>query len=176
MKSIKNISFLLLLGFIIFACCKKKKNDPSPSNPCTDNCLSAKIDGVYWENCQDNSWGPPSISGEFYSGIRLIIDAKNSCTQIGTVYLDFYTNGSIGTYLLGDTTNNLGYAHNYLASSGGNSYYTDSTHIGTVIITKFDTTAKRVSGTFQFEAIDTSINKVLKITEGKISDVRYLKY
>ena len=55
-------------------------------------------------------------------------------------------------------------------------YSTDSAHFGTIIITKFDTASQKISGTFQFEAYNADSNKVVKVTDGKLSNIYYYKF
>ncbi|WP_320052680.1 DUF6252 family protein [uncultured Acetobacteroides sp.] len=44
---------------------------------------------------------------------------------------------------------------------------------GKVVITKFDTTKKRVSGTFEFTLVNTSLTATAQITKGTFTDVSY---
>ncbi|MGI8893395.1 MAG: DUF6252 family protein [Bacteroidia bacterium] len=51
-------------------------------------------------------------------------------------------------------------------------FIVDSLHNGKVSITKVDTVAGIIAGTFYFDAIDTTTNEVVHITEGRF-DVKF---
>ena len=176
MLKLKYITLLIFSVLIIFACCKKKKNEPTPN---ADDIVSAKIDGVYFQNCQPSSWGHPSLGAQYFVGYYLDIDGQNICSNTSNYGLGIYLkiNGinQTGTYLLGDSSINVGLCYDN-NTSPATKYTTDSIHKGSVTFTKFDTTARRISGTFYFDAIDTATKKVVKVTEGKLSNVEYLKF
>jgi len=72
-----------------------------------------------------------------------------------------------GTYSLGDpSAGNLGFIAD--AQPAGN-WETATTEIGQVVITVFDTAAKRVAGTFSFRARDANRN-IITVSEGSFDD------
>ena len=57
------------------------------------------------------------------------------------------------------------------ASSPTEDYFLSTS--GKVVISSVDTTEKRISGTFEFELINTNLSATKSITEGKFSNLKY---
>ncbi len=61
----------------------------------------------------------------------------------------------------------------YDADVEGN-FWTDAVHTGTVTLTDVDTVAQRISGTFQFTAVNVdNASETIQITEGQIYNIQY---
>jgi hypothetical protein len=56
-------------------------------------------------------------------------------------------------------------------SSTSGSFITGPTHSGTVVLTRADTTARILSGTFEFRAVNPRTGEVVEVTDGRF-DVR----
>lgn len=160
--------FYLFIAFVActFLSCKKDKL-PKPTQTGA-NTFGCKIDGVIFKPSQDAGlFGSPPITvyNLPYNGFTLLgkfygdrSDPFSKVVMLNLVYLR-----STGTYNLNDYPNGV-YAISY---AGGPSYKTNTTHTGSVTITRCDTVNRIYSGTFSFTAIDDSTAKVVTVTDGR---------
>jgi len=147
------------------AACKKDDEDTAVSD--APGQMSAKVDNVAWKADQlllaviDNQNGDNllMIFGKNKTNEEIIIKAKD-VIKTGT-----YTNAT-------DRDNNHG---QYSINLTQNWYSLFSGNFS-ITITKFDQTAKKISGTFHFEAEAAHDNSVKNITEGTFTDVPFDKY
>jgi hypothetical protein len=173
----KNILPFILCLLVFISC---KKEDPTELPEATQtgaNTFGAKIDGKIWTPEPFSSIINSNILEAKYSGTGgLLIKASNFKSSPTETEFEIYIhqiNGP-GTFLLNQNTDvfplqtaNYGYfvkrKFNPL-----NEWITDETHTGSVTITRYDTAALIVSGTFEFTAgnIDSTTNAI-HVTEGR---------
>ena len=142
----------------------------SSTSPTNQPKMTAKVNGnSFSADCSANysngrlmlvsiTIGSPVKEFNIYLGV----------TAAGTIALNTNT-GAIGT-------GNTGVYAEGPSASSLTDYATDSTHTGTMVITKFDVAAKKVSGTFSFNAIQISPNTgtgTVSITDGAFTDVTW---
>jgi hypothetical protein len=173
----KNIlPFLLCL--VVFISCKKDNPTELPEATQTgENTFGARIDGEIWMPEPFSSIINSNILEAKYSGTGgLLINASNFKSSPTETEFEIYIHQITGpgTFLLNQNTEifpmqtaNYGYFVKRKFSPL-NEWITDATHAGSVTITRYDTVAHTVSGTFEFTAgnIDSTTNAI-KVTEGR---------
>ena len=174
---------IYIAAALLAAACKKESETPAPSGA---NTLACQIEG------QDfTPHLPPVILGTpkaldvrrvNYKG-GLAITAKNSFNEL-TLYL--YATQGPGTYALALARSPLPFGSNPDSYGGYRSippfvpgvtdpnhllpptvYYTDAANGGTVTITRFDTVAHVVGGSFSYTARTAATGKLVHITNGR---------
>lgn len=178
---------LLFVMFILilFTGCKKEENPTGSGNndgptQVGAGTMSCKIDG--------QSWSSTTVPSSPVQGAYAQYVVQGSATSIGIVGMRiegtvtsfiniFLLNvSSTGEYKLGTAGVNGAVGYAILSYQPGKSYTTtyNAPNInGKVVITKFDTANKIISGTFEFNAKENENSTELKvITEGKF-DVKW---
>jgi len=175
----KNTLFFSLLSLFIFAC-KKEVTELPPATQTGANTFGLKLNGEMWvprgfAGLPDNDKLVARLLGNV-----LIITAQNfesSPTETEFEIRLFGVTGT-GTYSLNTNTNYPGGPTSYgyhvkRRLTPLDEWITSATQTGSVNITRFDTTAQIVSGTFQFNAQNTTNpSQTIAVTEGRF-DVRY---
>jgi Family of unknown function (DUF6252) len=171
------LAVIVLLSFS--ACNKEVKELPGPTQAGA-NTFGLKLNGVMWvpkgfAGIPDNDMLTARKLGD-----NLIITAQNfasSPTETEFVIKLFGVTGT-GTYLLNTNTNHPGGMSNYAYHVKRNlnpidDWITSATQTGSVTLTRYDTTARIVSGTFQFNA-ENVMNpaQTISVTEGRF-DIKY---
>ena len=177
----KPIILLLITTSLLFSC-KKEVSELPPATQTGANTFGAKLNGEFWV---PQGFGPFSAdnllearrlpSGEIY------INARNFSKSPVETEFELFLIGVTGpgTYLLNTDLNS------YPTTNGNYGYYVDrnitprnewltsSQYSGSVTITKLDTVARFVSGTFQFNAINLyNAPQAISVTEGRF-DVKF---
>lgn len=167
----KKILYFLFLLVALISCRKEEKQDAYTLPDATQtgsNTGGALINGQVWVAKKEFPSYIPGTNNTFYTTdpilgtFRLEIvlrQYKNESSHIA-FYIEDNQDFSPQTYVL-DSSNRGSYSPSVL-----DDYITDSTHMGTLTITKFDKVNKIVSGTFTFKAIN-STGEVVNITEGR---------
>jgi len=145
---LKTIAAAMMLVFLcgMYSC--KKTTTPPPANP-TPGTLTATVNGT--------TFTTPAYAQILVPG-RLDIYPGVSTTDSLLVSI-FIAGTSTGTYTLNSTQGSLQngnegeFYHSNATNTSFTEYWTDTTHTGTVTITKWDMTAKQFSGTFSFNAV-----------------------
>jgi hypothetical protein len=122
-------------------------------DPCYPS-LSAKIDNVQWSSTSRNA---------FISGPGIIrIYGTNQQNNITLFYSGVFTEGSTptGNSFTGE-----------MRDENGNLY--SSINGGSITFTTFDTTARKVSGIYNFTGKDTVSNQFKVITSGVFTELTY---
>lgn len=146
----------------------KKDNNNNNTETCGSGLLCAHVDGVSYTAKAYNFTRGSIFTSSSYNGSYGQLVA--SSTSTGGYYMNISGNNSDGnsdaTWEIdmritqlptvgGTYTSQAGSASfDYYAGTSSNQlhYVTDASHTGTVTITKIDTVANQVSGTFSFEA------------------------
>jgi len=142
---------MVAIMMVAFFACKKKSD--TTTDPVLSASFSAKINGT--------AWTAVFVSAAYSGGVFTIAAAKNSdlmglnMSGIGTGTYTFDNNTNWGT----GTVNGNSFTTSWLDHPSGQ-----------IVITKWDSNTKLVSGTFSYEAYDY-FGGVYHITEGQFSDV-----
>ncbi len=179
MKNILFLSFFVLA----FAACKKEVDELPEATQTGANTFGARINGELWTP-QGFGIAPtaPTLEASYAAqGGTIRINARNFSSSPTETEVELYlTNVSApDTFALNQNT------QKYPNQTGNYGYYikrrfmpqeewiTTSGATGSVAVTKFDTLAKIISGTFSFSAANIYDNSQrLSITEGRF-DIRY---
>jgi hypothetical protein len=149
------IAALLLIGF---TGCKKEKFDTSP--------FRFKLDG-------EEFYALSSTSSAKRSGNRIIIkgtkpvDFRNKSKLYGEVEIDFYINPDslLNPVTLNYGTNILRYGNNNFDKT----FYSQNATPGVLRFTEFNTSTKKISGTFEAVIAESSGANSKVISEGKFN-------
>lgn len=182
-KLFLEIAFVIFL-LILFNGCKKEENPTGPGS--NDNptqvgagTMSCKIDGQSWSSTTVPGAPVPGAYAQYITQGSVtaigIVGMKIDGTTTSLINIFIYNVNSTGEYKLGTTGVGGAVGYAVLSYQPGKSYTTTyNTNInGKIVITKFDTANKIISGTFEFKAKENEDATELKvITEGKF-DVKW---
>jgi hypothetical protein len=149
MKKVFSIALLIAIFAVSFSCKKDSETSTNPS-------FSAKVDGVLW-----NSTSIVAVHFTAANTTQIMAAKLQSSEQIEL----FYRGLGTGTYTCNDENSGAGMigSINFFSDDSGSAE-------NTIIVTKYDATAKKVSGTFSFKAEDMDGN-IHNITEGKFENI-----
>ena len=177
----KNILPLFICLFVFSSCKKEKVSELPEATQTGANTFGAKIDEEIWTPRPFSGLVNSTILEARYSGTGgLLINASDFSSSPTETEFEIYihqVNGP-GTFLLNQNTDifplstaNYGYFVKRKFSPL-NEWITDATHQGYVNITRYDTAARIVSGTFEFTGgnIDSTTNSI-HVTGGRF-DIR----
>jgi hypothetical protein len=162
----KKTIFITALAAILILSCKKKTtttatNTTTPPPNITVNQLVFGING-----------GTTYTATTVSSLINNIIDIEGGPSS-RNIQVDLRIPNSVGTYTLNGGSTNA----TYIIVDSNNVYRTDATHTGTVNITQYDSTNRKISGKFSFNALITSttgtITPTISITNGSFTNVSF---
>lgn len=147
-------SLLAVTLLITFGC---KKDDPVISSG-----MTAKVAG--------NAWAADVTTCSYSQTMNLTQITGMKGTMAEAIQLNLFGN-TTGTYSISDSETSAvgGYVLNATAEGFYSTIVAD-TPVGQVVITEYDKTNNKVSGTFQFEAYNANGDKIV-ITEGKFTKV-----
>lgn len=160
----KKILTLIVLAGIFFLSpgCKEKTTEPS-SNQSQQSPFSCKIDGTQW-----NANAPTAPVVVTLVGTTLNITATSMVNfSVEQIIISISGFRGTGTYTLKDV-NTLSYAQ-YTKTQAQTAYFTDNTNTGTVVISTYDQTAKKIVGTFSFKAKLEGGTTVVNVTDGSFN-------
>ncbi len=142
---------------ISFGC---KKDDPVIAAG-----MTAKVAG--------NAWAADVATCSYSQTMNLTQITGMKGTMAEAIQLNLFGN-TTGTYTISDSETSAvgGYVLNATAEGFYSTIVAD-TPVGQVVITEYDKTNNKVSGTFQFEAYNANGDKIV-ITEGKFTKVALL--
>jgi hypothetical protein len=174
---------LLFLVFTNFSC-KKLKEEPTlpPATQTGENKMGCLIDGEVWEPHKFPAGYPLSASYPFNETGQMKILGRNTKKAVGDILIrickDSLLSGrsSFGFY---DDSRECSAAV-YIVDGSNNDYESIPGGAGEVIITRFDTIEKIVSGTFYFDAYEVDYHEggysltgnMLEIRDGRF-DIEY---
>ena len=172
--------FLVCSVLIILFSCKKKVEELPPATQTGAHTFGAKLDGNFWVPA---GFGPFPAGNMLESRLMpnndLYINARNFASSPNETEFELFLKGVTGpgTYLLNATTGypTAAVSYGYYIKRNitpQNEWITSAQYAGSVTITKIDTVAWFVSGTFQFAAINiNNTPQPISVTEGRF-DVR----
>jgi len=175
----KNI-LVVLVCLLFLVSCKKKVKELPPATQNGANTFGLKVNGEMWTpqgfaGLPDNDLLKARLLGNV-----LIVTAQNfSASPTETEFeLKLFGVTGPGSYLMNMNTSypngpaSYGY-HVKRRLTPLDEWITSAAQTGSVTITKLDTTAHIVSGTFQFNAQNLSdASKTISVTEGGV-DIKY---
>jgi len=166
------VLFLVILG--IFSTCKEEEEDPGPVATCSDGILNqgetqidcggpcpacpsitCKVDGADWTSDYT------SITAGFFGSV-LQIQGGQSLNSSSMLI------GYMGLQATGDFPLE---AAKY--TIGGVNYVMNKYPPGRIIFTDYNTTTKKITGTFEFDAKDTLTGNTVSVTLGVFTNVDY---
>ncbi len=166
----KTIFITALVAILILGCKKKTTTTTTNTTPPPNTTVNQQgtmaftIGNGSPQNVPQSSLSCSLLNNE------LNIDGT---TSSNTFDVDLFIPNSLGTYTL-----NGGTTYAYFTSNVTNTTYkTDATHTGTVVVTQYDATGKTVSGSYSFNAFQTSPGgtgtSTVSITNGSFTNVSF---
>ncbi len=179
----KKTTYLLLILFVIFlfaaGSCEKENEEPQlpPITQTGKGTFGCLIDGKVWTADPILFGSPLGASNNQWEDKRWIIDAVgNNYTVILGVCQDSVIKGESilkGSYeSVEDCSNGMIYYKNYPSETA--SFQTTYEDTGRIYISRFDTVNQVISGTFYFNAVNSTGEKV-EIRDGRF-DVKFINY
>jgi len=169
----------LALSFLIFSCKKDIKELP-PATQTGANTFGAMVNGDMWVPQGFGSINASNILETRLLGNNLFITAQNFASSPNESEFDIRVIGltSTGVYPLNSNVSHpsSSYSYAYYVKRRLTPLYewiTSSVNTGSVSVSRFDTAARIVSGTFSFSGGEiTNAAPVLNVTEGRF-DLKY---
>jgi len=191
MFSNQRLSLATVFAVLALAGCKKEE-EPAPTLPQAtqtgQNTAGAKVNGTVWRPVQQSLFGGPAIQafyGKRSTGQQLRIlltyspdkeDEPLSQTSLLLYVPDIRTAGPVSLDQYADprlTTSNPAYGlFSYEKPSPDEQFITGPTAPGQLTITRLDTVARIVAGTFEFQAKPLTGTGSVSVTEGRF-DLKY---
>jgi Family of unknown function (DUF6252) len=171
MKIILSICLCLL----ILVSCKKEVSELPPATQTGANTFGAKINGSFWVPQGFGSIPAGNLLNAVMMANDITITAQNFSSSPTETEFVLRVNGVTGpgTYLLNTTVTHPSGAGSYAyyvkrKFTPLNEWITSSTNTGSVTITRIDTVNWIVSGTFEFNMLNTyNTPEPLAVTEGR---------
>lgn len=153
----------IYLSLFLFSCRKDKLTKATQTGA---NTFSCEVDGKVFLPKGSGWFGgdPVFVSNLPTNGFVVKGDQNNGSNAFSvniSIVMPYLT--QTGTYEFATYP----YGMYDVQAGGAPRYITNSTHTGTVTITRCDLTNKIYSGTFSFTAVDDSTGKVINITKGR---------
>jgi hypothetical protein len=173
------LSCTLLISFAVFSC-KKDISDLPEATQTGANTFGARVNGEMWV---PQGFGPFNASNLLEArllGNNFYLKAQNFASSPNESEFDLAIGGitGTGTYLLNTNTNYPSQGVNYgyyvkRKMTPLNEWITSSANTGSITITRFDTTARVISGTFQFTGGEIyNSAAAVTVSDGRF-DVKY---
>ncbi len=163
------------LALFLFVACNKEVEELPPATQTGANTFGAKVDGKFWV---PKGFGPfPAndiLEARMTGTTHLLINARNFSSSPTETEFEILVSGitGLGTYQLNTTVSppaSTGYGYYVKRNlTPLNEWITSSSYTGSVTLTRLDTVAKVVSGTFQFNALNMyNSPQPISVTEGR---------
>jgi hypothetical protein len=166
-KQILTVLTGVLFLSVLVSCKKKDDETATPETPTITAAAAGTIqwtaDGTTFNSVSTSTMAIYSGSGYSISGPQ-ITASKNLALSI---FCDKALSVPV-TFTLSAV--NIGNYQTEWGTSNAKSYLTNASNTGTCTITKYDATAKKMSGTFSFKAINGGVVK--EVTSGSFTDVK----
>jgi hypothetical protein len=163
--------------FTVLAACNKNITELPPATQTGAHTFGAKIDGALWG---PKGFGPTGganlLEARFLPGPSVMVTARNLASSPNESEMEIYIKNvtAPGVYQLNTDvtlpTQAASYAYFVKRTiTPTNEWITSSQYTGTVNITRIDTAARIMSGTFQFQASNPGYSpfQVINVTEGR---------
>ncbi|MGQ0740160.1 MAG: DUF6252 family protein [Bacteroidota bacterium] len=175
----KNI-LIATLSLAVFISCKKEVKELPPATQTGANTFGLKLNGEMWVPQGFAGIPDSDLLKARLLGNVLIITAQNFSSSPTETEFEMKVFGAAGagTYLFSSNTsypngpNNYGY-HVKRKLNPLDEWITSAAQTGSVNITRLDTAARIVSGTFRFNAENlVNPSQTISVTEGRF-DIKY---
>lgn len=156
---------ILFTGLLIGPSCKKS---PIP----VVSSISATVNGQPYHNSSCTSCLQGLGIADYFSDNVVNINSEMIASGFVRLNLTVQNVTGLGSYSLSLMSATSSFASYKLYPTGQTTttYVTDATHSGTIVITKFDTVHHIISGTFQFDAVNsTNSSDVVHVTNGQFT-------
>jgi hypothetical protein len=162
------LSLSLMLGALLLSQCGLKKSDPQPAAPALPpitqtgaGTIGFRVDGQVW--LPKGSFHYPAALA-YYSGKMFYINAH----RVGGTTGDHF-GIAINPLQPNATTFDLAERNGVVATFSpiNDGYRVIKAGAGTLRITRLDTVAHIVAGTFEFEAVSATTGKTVRVTDGR---------
>ncbi len=171
MKKLNVYLIIILIAFLTG--CERDKDSTAKKDvlpPITQegkNTFGCKVNGEVW--VPQSGFLINALISSYQSNV-FILSAKRETDSIDDkLYYSAYLLQS-GSYTFNDQYQIINYRDYF--GAGIQEFIIDSLHTGVMNISKLDTTEGIIAGTFYFDAIDTTTNEVVHVTDGRF-DVKY---
>jgi len=134
--------------------------------------LSAVVNGTLFQSPDTGSVTAEGDVLAFDSTLQLKYDATDAAGTVRSLEVDI-KNPGVGTYNFGASKAAAIGSYMEITSGASSGFSTYPVGSGTLTITAFDATAKRISGTFNFSGKDITTGRVFTITNGSIANMHY---
>jgi hypothetical protein len=161
------VHILIFTGIILGLSCKKS------TTPIVESSISASVNGQTYHNtyCISCLGGGSGLS-QYFSNNVLNINSEMAASGFNHLNLTLQNVTGPGTYSLSLMGKSSNFASFELIPNGQSTttYVTDNTYTGSVLVTKFDAGHHIISGTFQFDAVNTANGAdVVHVTNGQFA-------
>jgi Family of unknown function (DUF6252) len=175
-----------LITFFTFSQCKKNKDKTPleqlpPETQTGANTFACLVDGQVFIPKGDPFGGPIKKASYQYvdGGYYLLLSGSRDGDEDGSSVGIFADSLQLSVGAFDLTSNDIRgklYGRYIYTKIGtlGKYYNTNQIYRGKLFIKKFDEINQIISGTFWFDAIDSTANKVVKITDGRF-DMQYVR-
>lgn len=172
--SMKKILTALFVS-CLFIACNKEVDELPPATQTGANTFGAKVNGEFWVPKGFGPFPANDILEARRTGTSFVtINARNFASSPKETEFQILVAGVTGpgTYAFNtDVTLSSPFSYGYFVKRNItplNEWITSSSYTGTVNITRFDTVANVVSGTFEFNALNMyNAPEPLTVTEGR---------
>lgn len=169
---------VLSLSILFLSACKKDVSELPAATQEGANTFGAKVDGALWIPQQFSVFAGTILEARWLPGNQFTVKARNFASSPTEtefeLFMDNFT--GVGTYPLNQTTPiypDESASYGYFIKRKFmplNEWVTNAAHTGVIQVTRYDTTKKIISGTFQFNAVATD-STTLSVTEGRFDAV-----
>ena len=172
----KSIVLCSIIAAITLFSCKKEVSELPPATQTGANTFGCKLNGDFWVPAGFGIMPTAPILEARFVGTDVYINARNFSSsptesEFEIFIKDLAGNGNYILSAIPAYPTNLESSYAYYVHrrfNPDNEWITTSPYTGTVTITKVDTINHFVSGTFQFQAINTyNTPQPLSVTEGR---------
>lgn len=169
----KNVFHIILLLTIISSCNHCKEIPEPLIEPLEWKGVKCKIDGKGWESCSAGIY--PANTFDIYKGQYFVISATSWCKSDTFISINIMIKSrqfDTGVFVLND------YDKGSVVLRDKNDWLfeTNNFHIGKLYISEIDKIKETLSGSFEFNAIDTTGKRTMNFTNGLMKNIHYNQY
>ena len=153
---------------VYLTACKKEVTELPAATQTGANVFGARVNGSYWVPKGVGVFGKPMLEAHYDVGRTVVINARNfaSTPKESEFEIRIKNAKTPGVYELNDASGcSVYYVERKFTPTG--EWKTNNQYGGKITVTYTDTTAKIISGTFEFEAASLYEEAPLSVTEGR---------
>jgi len=176
----KNTFAGLCLLFILAVSCKKEVSGLPDETQAGANTFGASVNGSFWIPKGFGPFPADNLLEARRLGQDVLINARNFASSPNETEIEIYLGNvtGTGTYQLNTTTTQGSFSGSYgyyvkRNLTPENEWITSTSNTGSVTLTRYDTVAKVISGTFRFNALNIyNAPSPLAVTDGRF-DIKF---